>query len=125
MSLDINTGKLNCVLCIDHVLHIHEWFNFLLPSGGFYKIPRFLRNQQGFVNNLYRYFDNISYPIDAHCWSFYAKLDEKDFYKDSIKKYLNIQKTHQLIGGMPITDTELIYVWENPKYVTKHGSENL
>lgn len=125
MSLDINTYKLNCILNIDHVLHMHEWFNFLLPSGSFYKVHRFLRNQQGFGDNLYRYFDNITYPLDAHCWSFYAILDKKDFYKNSIKEYLNIQKTHQLIAGMPITDNELKYIWENNKYVTKHGSENL
>ena len=49
MSLDINTYKLNCILNIDHVLHMHEWFDFLLPSGGFYKIPRFYETNKALL----------------------------------------------------------------------------
>lgn len=57
--------------------------------------------------------------IDKFCWRLTTLIPKNYFTKESLNKYINIQKTKQLLEN-DISDNYFItirHVWENPKYV--------
>lgn len=135
MYLDLKTYE-NCqeayyigitVTC-SHPLDAKKWFNFIIPQGSLFKlynIHHLYKDFQKSFNKKYIDFPNLQESELENSWYFFARILRSEVCSNSIKEYLNMQKTHQLIGGVPITDNELKYVWENHKYVTKHGSKNI
>lgn len=133
--LDLKTYE-NCpeayyigiTVTFSHHLDTQQWCNFIIPQGSLFKlynINQVYKDFQKSYNKKFIDFPNLQESELKNSWYLFARILRSEVCSNSIKEYLNIQKTHQLIGGVPITDNELKYVWENPKYVTKHGSENL
>lgn len=127
--LDLKTYE-NCpeaysigiTVTFSHPLDAKKWFNFIISQGSLFKlysIHHLYRDFQTSFNKKFIDFPNLQKSELRNSWYFFAKILRSEVYSNSIKEYLNIQKTQQLIEGVPITDNELKYVWENPKYVNK------
>ena len=109
-------------------LDAKKWFNFIIPQGSLFKlynIKHLYKDFQKGFNKKFIDFPNLQKSELENSWYFFARILRSEVCSNNIKEYLNIQKTHQLVEGIPIIDDELKYVWENPKYATKHGSENI
>jgi len=124
MYLDLKTYE-NCpeayyigiTVTFSHPLDAKKWFNFIIPQGSLFKLYN--------IKHLYKDFPNLRKSELENSWYFFARILQSEVCSNNIKEYLNIQKTHQLVEGILIIDDELKYIWENPKYATKHGSENI
>lgn len=126
MYLDLKTYEkcpevysIGITVTFSHPLDAKKWFNFSIPQGSLFKlhnIHHLYKDFQQSFNKKFINFPNLQKSELENSGYFSAKILRSEVCSNSIKEYLNIQKTHQLLEGVPISNNELKYVWENPKY---------